>query len=181
MIFKFLVVCDEVENFRREISIDADATFLDLNNAILKSCDYTDDQITSFYICDENWKQGAQILREEMDDTSSSDEDTYIMEDTVLRDIIEDINDHLVFVFDPLSERMFFLKVTDMVTGKNLKQPECTLSKGKAPQQIMDFSESLAKTDMDNSAIMDDDTDFYGSDGFNDDEFDAEAYEIEDN
>ena len=179
MIFKFLIVCDEVENFKREISIDADSTFLDLNNAILKSCNYSDDQITSFYVCDENWKQGSQILREEMDDSSSSDEDTFIMENTILRDIIEDINDHLVFVFDPLSERMFFIKATDMITGKNLKQPECTLSKGKAPQQILDFNESLANIDTENGNIMDDDTDFYGSDGFNEDEFDSDAYEID--
>ena len=29
MIFNFRLVSDEVDNFRREISIDADATFLD--------------------------------------------------------------------------------------------------------------------------------------------------------
>ncbi len=30
MIFKFRIVSDEVENFKREIKIDADATFWDL-------------------------------------------------------------------------------------------------------------------------------------------------------
>ena len=34
MIFTFRIVSDEVDNFRREIKIDADATFLDLKNAI---------------------------------------------------------------------------------------------------------------------------------------------------
>ena len=41
MIFTFRLVSDEVDNFKREISIDSDATFLDLRNAI---CDSTRDR-----------------------------------------------------------------------------------------------------------------------------------------
>ena len=40
MIFNFRIVSDEVDNFRREIQIDADATFLDLKNAICESVAY---------------------------------------------------------------------------------------------------------------------------------------------
>ena len=36
MIFNFRIVSDEVDNFKREIKIDADATFLDLKNAICR-------------------------------------------------------------------------------------------------------------------------------------------------
>ena len=180
MFFKLLLVSDEVENFQREISIDADATFLDLNNAILEACDYSSDQITSFYTCDENWQQQEQIIREKMDDEASTDEDIYFMEDTSLRDMLEDIDDHLVYVFDPLSERMFFMKVTDMITGKNLDKPVCSKSVGKAPEQIIDYDASLKGLDLNSQIMDDDDQDFYGSEGFNEDEFDEEAFEIED-
>ena len=37
MIFTFRIVSDEVDNFKREIKIDADNTFLDLRNAICDS------------------------------------------------------------------------------------------------------------------------------------------------
>ena len=148
MIIKFTIVSDEVEDFKRKIEIDADASFLDLNKAILKACNYTDDQITSFYICDKNWKQGTQIVREEMDDTLSSTEDIYIMEDTILRDMIEDINDHLVFVFDPLNERLFFIKVTDMVSG-HASTPLCTLSTGKAPRERIRKAKALLRKSSD--------------------------------
>ena len=40
MIYKFRLVSDEADNFKREISIDADATFLDLRNAICDSVGY---------------------------------------------------------------------------------------------------------------------------------------------
>ena len=36
MIFKFLILSDEVDDFAREISIDSEATFLELNDAILE-------------------------------------------------------------------------------------------------------------------------------------------------
>ena len=57
MVYKFRLLSDEVEDFRRDIEIDSDATFLDLHKAILESVNYPDDQMTSFFICDENTKK----------------------------------------------------------------------------------------------------------------------------
>lgn len=180
MIFKILLVSDEVENFQREIAIDADATFLDLNNAILNACHYSDDQITCFYTCNEDWEQKAQIIREEMDSTSAED-DVYLMHNTAIRDLLNDVGDKLVFVFDPLSERMFFLKVSEVITGKDLKEAQCIKSVGNAPTQIIDYDDAIKGLNVDDTNIMDDDQDFYGTDGYNEDEFDPEAFEIEDN
>ena len=82
MIFNFRLVSDEVDNFRREISIDADATFLDLRNAICDSVDYDKNQMCSFFICDDNWEKGKEITLEDMG--SESDEDVYLMDETIL-------------------------------------------------------------------------------------------------
>jgi hypothetical protein len=40
MLFRFLILSDEVDDFKREIKIDSEATFLDLHNAILDSVGY---------------------------------------------------------------------------------------------------------------------------------------------
>ena len=37
MLFRFLILSDEADDFKREIKIDSEATFLDLQNAILDS------------------------------------------------------------------------------------------------------------------------------------------------
>ena len=50
MIYKFRIISDEVSNFKLEISIDADDTFLSLRNAILDAVGYTKDQMDSFLI-----------------------------------------------------------------------------------------------------------------------------------
>ena len=40
MVYKFRLVSDEVDNFKREIDIDADATFMQLRNVICESVGY---------------------------------------------------------------------------------------------------------------------------------------------
>ena len=59
MRFKIKFISDEVEGFLREIEINDDASFLDLNQAVLKACDYPDDQMTSFFLCNDEWERGV--------------------------------------------------------------------------------------------------------------------------
>jgi hypothetical protein len=66
MIFNFRIVTDEVDNFRREIQIDADATFLDLRNAIFDSVGYNKAQLCSFFLCDDSWEKEREITLEDM-------------------------------------------------------------------------------------------------------------------
>ena len=72
MIYRFTIISDEVDDFVREIQIDPEATFYDFHEAILKSVGYTNDQMTSFFICDDDWEKGKEVTLEEMDDTTAS-------------------------------------------------------------------------------------------------------------
>ena len=58
MIFKFTIISDEKDDFLRIIEIDSEATFLDLHNAILESVDYEKNQMTSFFLCNDDWEKG---------------------------------------------------------------------------------------------------------------------------
>ena len=84
MIYRFTLISDEVDDFIREIKIDSEATFFDLHEAILKAAGYKDDQMTSFFICDDDWEKDQEITLEDMG--SSSEEDSYIMRETRLSD-----------------------------------------------------------------------------------------------
>lgn len=61
MIYRFTIISDEVDDFVREIQIDPEATFFDLHEAILKAANYTNDQMTSFFICDDDWEKEKEI------------------------------------------------------------------------------------------------------------------------
>jgi hypothetical protein len=65
----------------------------------------------------------------------------------------------------------------EIITGKKLKDPLCTLSKGNPPAQNVDFDEFEAKNEIKAASIDDIDEDFYGSDSYNDDEFDMEGFD----
>ena len=184
MLFRIKFISDEVDGFLREIKIDSDATFLDLNKAILESCGYPDDQMTSFYICDEEWERGQQITREDMG-VGDADEDIYVMDETRLSEFIEDEEQHLEFVFDPFADRCFFLDVKEVIPGENLKNYEITRVKGHAPCQIEDMDLDLAPAKGKKGAAVAATDDFdedalFGAASFNDDDIDLEGFEISD-
>lgn len=170
MIFKFLILSDEVDNFKREIKIDSDATFYDFYRAILDCTGFSDKEMASFFISDEKWRKKQEITLVEMD--TYSDEDAYTMEECVLNDYLEDEKQKLMFVFDYLTERALYIELSEMITGKNLKSPVCSLSVGKAPVQTMDIEEPKAE-----STSLDVGESFYGDENFDPDELDDEGFD----
>lgn len=178
MIYKFRIVSDEVDNFKLEIAIDSDDTFLRLRNAILEAVGYSKDQPDSFFICSEDWTKEKEITLTDMD--TDSDEDLWIMEDTQLSELIEDEGQKLIYVFDYMTERCFFMEMKEIVTGKTLLDPLCQRKEGKAPEQFIDIDDF--KPVIPTATDLDDDLDesFYGADGYNEDELaDLEGFDDE--
>jgi hypothetical protein len=168
MVYKFTILSDEVDNFVRIITIDSEATFFDLHNAILDSVNYEKNQMTSFFICSDNWEKGQEVTLVEME--SSSEYDNLVMEDTKLEELIVDENQKLLYVFDMMSDRVFFMEMTDIIPRKNLDKAECITSEGDAPIQIM-VDEGLTvapKTSIDEN--------FYGDEEFEIEELDEEGF-----
>ncbi len=173
MIYRFTIVSDEADDFVREIKIDSDATFFDFHQAILASCGYHDDQMTSFFICDEDWEKEKEITLEDMG--TSSDEDSWIMKDTRLSDLVEDEKQRLLYVFDPLTDRVFFIELTEAIPGQDLEKAVCSRKHGQAPKQTIDFDE-MAKNNVGNSLDLDEN--FYGDQSFDPEDFDPEGFEM---
>lgn len=171
MVFHFVVLSDEVDDFRREIDIDAEATFKELNDILLKTCGYKSDMMTSFFLCDEDWERTQEVTAVDMNDDPRK-EPAPTMEHTHLSDIISEEQArqkaHLIFVFDTLCERYLFMQLKEVKDHEHLMQPAVTLEKGKAPKQEGDI-DSMFK-DLDTS-------DMYGEDDFNEDELDLDGYQ----
>ena len=170
MLFRFLILSDEADDFKREIKIDSESTFLDLQNAILDSVGYTKDQMTSFFICDDDWSKKTEITLVEMD--TSSEEDSYVMADTQLEELLEDEHQKLLFVFDYMTERAFFMELREIVPGKDLDAPICSKSVGTPPAQIVSFDEFEAK-----NGSTDVGEDFYGDSEYDMDELDKSGFD----
>ena len=171
MIYRFTIISDEVDDFVREIQIDPEATFFDLHEAILKAANYTNDQMTSFFICDDDWEKEKEITLEEMDDNPEMD--SWVMKDTTISELIEDEKQKLLYVFDYMTERCFFIELSEIITGKEMKGAKCTKKEGDAPKQTIDFEEMAA-----NSGSLDLDENFYGDQDFDMEDFDQEGFDI---
>ncbi|MDE7180265.1 MAG: hypothetical protein K2N88_03605 [Muribaculaceae bacterium] len=140
MVYRFKLVSDEVNNFSREIEIDSENTFLQLRNTILESVNYTKDELDSFFLCNEDWEREEEITLEDMGD-SASDQDLFLMENTPLSELIDDEGQKLVFVFDYMTERSFFMELKEIFPSRKLVEPVCTIKRGKAPEQFVDLNE----------------------------------------
>ena len=162
MVYRFLLLSDESANFKREIQISSQATFFDFHNEIVKATGYDPNQLYSFYVCGDDWGKQTEVTMIEMD--TSSEVDSNLMENTYLEDLIVDERQKLLYVFDQLSERVFFIELREIITGKDLKDPICTKSVGNPPKQLLDFN--MAAMDV----ISDLDENFYGEDEYDDEE-----------
>lgn len=172
MVYRFTIISDEVDDFIREIQIDSEATFHELHEAILKAAKYSDDQMTSFFICDDDWEKEQEITLEDMG--GSSEEDSYIMHETRLSELLEDEKQKMLYVFDPLTERVFFIELSEIIYGKDLANAVCTRKEGIAPKQTVNFDEMFAAS----GTNLDLDENFYGDQDFDLEDFDPEGFDM---
>jgi len=170
MVYKFVLISDEVDGFSRGIEIDADATFFDLHEAILKSVNYSKDQITSFFLCNDDWEKETEITLFEMD--TDSDIDSWVMEEAVLNELITEEKQKMIYIFDNLNERMFFMELVEIIFNKELSAPECVSSKGEPPAQVIDNFDPV-----DFSTSLDLGENFYGDEDFDPDELDTGEFD----
>lgn len=171
MIYKFLLLSDEAENFSLEVRIDPESTFLQLNNTIIDALKYSKDQLTSFFICEDNWEKKTEITLIEMD--TSSDEDVWTMENTRINEFVEDEHQRLLFVYDLMGDRSFFMELRKIEFGSNLDAPTTKL-KGTPPKQILSVEELDKK--FSEIPALDLDDDFGMETGYNADELDEEGF-----
>ena len=134
MIYRITFSCDEGDqNFRRVFEADSEATFLDLHKAILASVNYPDDQMTSFFMCNDRWEKEQEVTLVEMG--SNFEYDNMTMESTRLSELMTEQGQRLIYVFDPMFERYFFGKLQEIAPGHK-ESVTGVESKGKAPKQL---------------------------------------------
>jgi hypothetical protein len=135
MLYHFLILSGEKEDFVREILINSDATFLDFHEAVQESVGFDTSQIASFFISDGEWEKGQEITLIKMD--KRSDDEELIMEEVKLHDIIKHKRERLIYQFDFFSNRGFFIELLSLSESRTIAQPALIKSEGEPPEQIL--------------------------------------------
>ena len=134
MIYRLTFSCEEGDPlFRRVFEADPEASFLQLHEAILNSVGYPDDQMTSFFLCNDEWEKGQEVTLVEMD--ANFEYDNMVMKETRLSDLLSEQGQRLIYIFDPMFERYFFGSLKEIKPG-TMNGVECVESRGKAPKQL---------------------------------------------
>lgn len=171
MVYHFVILTDDdkIKDFRREIDIDAEATFQDLNDIILKTCGYKKDIMTSFFVCDEYWDKLFEITAMDMNDDPKA-KPKPLMSETHIGDMItedEAKNEaKLMFEFDIMCERYLYIQIMSVREHEHMLTPKVTLEKGNAPKQEMDIEDMFR-----------DAGDNWDEDLYNEDEIDLDGYQ----
>lgn len=178
MIYQFRIFSDEIDLFERIINIDSEAKFSDLHQAILDSVNYKNDDVTSFFLCDDRWEKELEITLLEM--ALNPEEDTWVMDKTRLSELVEDEGQRLQYMFDSINERSLYMELEEIRSGR-LDKAECIESMGEAPMQHIeeDFDktiQAILKGEQSASAGLDMDSDFYGDSEYDQDEFDMQGF-----
>lgn len=171
--YKFRVLIDTLANEEvfRDIVINSDATFELLHTAIVNAFEFSGKQMASFYLSDDDWNKGDEIGLMDM----SGDGDNFsLMSKTLLKDLIIEKNQKLLYVYDFLTMWCFFVELVEInELDETERYPYLGLSFGEAPEED-------SKDIMGGVEFKEDDTSsFYYDfdDGYDDDDMEFESFE----
>lgn len=149
--YRFRILYDEQDDFLRDIEIKPGQTFKDFHDTILKSVDIEGNELASFFICDSQWNKQREITLIDMglkEPDTNFDEDerkpvivpipVLIMEDVKLREAIEDPHQRILFEYNFLNPRIFFIELLKIVDADPKKEyPVCVKKEGTLTPSIM--------------------------------------------
>jgi hypothetical protein len=134
MIYHFQISSQESQNFQLEIKLDEKHSFFDFHSVIQKSLGYESHQLASFFISDKKWMKLKEIS---MLDLGFNGAAFYIMQKTAIANLIHTIKQKLIYTFDFLNDRSFFIELTGIIMEKSLNEPLVTLKQGDPPVQVL--------------------------------------------
>jgi len=162
--YRFRLLYEEQDDFLRDIEIKPGQTFKDFHDIILESVELEGNELASFFICDPRWNKQLEITLIDMGikepDTESDDDDddrkpvnvpipVKIMQDVKIREVIDDPHQRILFEYNFLNPRVFFIELTKIVDADPKKDyPYCVKKEGTlTPSVVPNFLSFLEDPD----------------------------------
>ncbi len=134
-VYKFKVTFEDFDEVVREIEIRSNQTFADFHKAIHQSIGFNGDAPSSFYMSNDYWHKGKEITLKK---GSVKNPDAVLMEDSFLKNFIEDPHQKIYYIFNfdrPWTFQIELIKITIQENPK-ITYPVCVKTIGEAPKQF---------------------------------------------
>ena len=132
MIYKFRIILDTEEDIFRDIEIEAGSSFEDFHAVVNTSFGFGNNEMASFYISNDDWEQGEEIMLFGMNEDSTKE---LIMSETLLSDVAQKENDKLIYIYDFFRLWTFYVTLIKIAEKENEKTyPNLLYSHGNIPE-----------------------------------------------
>ncbi len=170
MVFKFRLLSDEDENFIRDYELLYDSTLTDFHNLICEDIGYDEQEMASFFLSDGSWAKLREFTLFDMGMSESEMQDEFApvaMDNVTLGQIIHHNNERLLYVFDLMEDRAFFVELIEAKKAEDGRQyPNVVFANGVAPDQFDAENVKASRSIFDEA--MDDFGEFDGDDSYDD-------------
>ena len=153
--YRFRILIEDLEDFYRDIEIEASSTFAELHKAIVQSVDFDGKELASFYICDSKWNRKKEITLEDMSDEEEGSENApLLMSKCKLAEYIDDPHQRMIYVYDFLNMYEFYIELSKIIPAdKKIKYPRCVRKLGMIPKPGSPISSSRISSDFEEEEI----------------------------
>jgi|SRR3954470_4309555 len=139
-IYRFKIAFEDNEDIYREIEIKSTQTFEDFHNVIVQSINFDNQHNSSFFISDDYWRKGDEIVLRQTDTESrkkqESEASKKLMNKCKMASLIDDPHQKFVFVYDPKTGWTFTVELLKIVPDDaKASYPRVAKSVGEAPKQ----------------------------------------------
>ncbi len=169
LIFRFRMLSDENDNFVRDYEVRYDMTLLEFHNFLLEVLEY-DPCMASFFTADRMWEKQREFTLMDMGD-SETGLPTEKMENVCLGQIIHNQRDRLIYLFDMLGDRAYYLELTGAYKEEpGNSYPREIFARAEVPDQY-DPSKNVTEESEEQSAfeeMMSDFNEFEDDDNYDD-------------
>lgn len=173
---KFRVLLDSVEKEEvfRDIAINDDLTLEQFYMAILDAFEFSNDQMASFFISDNDWNKGEEISLMDMSFGAQDNETPEEMNNVMIREKIQSPTQRLILIHDFLNMFIFLIELQEIM-DKDVKDAELILSVGEIPKNL-NANTGKNLENMRFETEVDQDLKGFDMDDY-DDEFNSEGFE----
>jgi hypothetical protein len=163
MIYRLRVILDNdtEDDIFRDIEINKKDALVEFHKSIITSFGFSNNEIASFYLSDNQWNQGEEISL-----FSFEDQDNKLMSDILINDVINNQNNKLIYVYDFLHMWTFLIELIEVAEDiKGIDYPNIIFSKGEIPEKAPEKKFESEKREIvdgeDPESYKEDDNDFY--------------------
>lgn len=164
IVFKYRMLSDESDHFVRDFEVYPDMKLSEFSDFILNALHY-DKCMVSIFRSDAEWRPVEEFVELDMGDDMPGAPRS--MDSVRLMDVNNDFHDRLIFTFDMLNNRSYYLELLDMQRPLvDLTYPRVAFEHAAVPDQYdPDATEESGSIF---EEMMSDYNEFDGDDGYDD-------------